>query len=150
MLNMVDEKSDVRKTFNDYKDESAITLMRMHIPSGHNWENRCIKDVSIPTGSLAIMIKRKHETVIPRGSTQILAGDDVILSVPSYAPSMHEKLDEIHIDKSHKWCNHTIAQLNLPEDELIAMIIRGNENLIPDGNTLIYEGDVVVAYRYNE
>lgn len=150
VLNMVDEKSDVRKTFNDYKDESAITLMRMHIPSGHNWENRCIKDVSVPTGSLAIMIKRKHETVIPRGSTQILAGDDVILSVPSYAPSMREKLDEIHIDKSHEWCNHTIAQLNLPEDELIAMIIRGDENLIPDGNTLICEGDVVVAYRYNE
>lgn len=35
---MIDEKSDVRKTFNDYQEESAITLMRMFIPKGHNWE----------------------------------------------------------------------------------------------------------------
>lgn len=144
---MVDETDDVRKTFNDYQEESAITLMRMHIPQGHNWANRKVKEVSMPTGSLALMIKRSGETMIPKGETRILAGDDVILSVPAYEPSEKEDLEEIIIGSEHEWCDKSIADLDLSEDELIAMIIRGNETLIPDGKTVICEGDVVVAYR---
>jgi len=146
-LNMVDEKSDVRKTFNDYQEESAITLMRMYIPPGHNWENRCVKEVNMPTGSLALMIKRKKETIIPKGDTKILAEDNVIISVPSYEPSGRENLEEIHIEKTHDWCNKAIAELNLPANELIALIIRGEENLIPDGKTIICENDIVVTYH---
>ncbi len=146
-LHMIDESADVRKTFNDYQDESAITLMRMHIPAGHNWENKFIKDVTMPTGSLAIMIKRHDETLVPKGDSKILAGDNIILSVPSYEPAEDEKLEEIPISKAHGWCNKTIAELNLPADELIAMIIRDGETLIPDGKTMICENDIVVAYR---
>ena len=45
LLNMVDDNDDVRKTFNDYQEEAAITLMRMHIPKGHNWENKSLSDI---------------------------------------------------------------------------------------------------------
>ena len=146
-LDMVDETSDVRKTFNDYQEEAAITLMRMFIPEGHNWENKMVREVSMPTGSLALMIKRDKETIITRGDTIIHAGDNVILSVPAYQPNANEQLEETHIDKEHPWCNRTIAELNLPPNELIAMIIRGDENLIPDGKTVIRENDVVVTYK---
>lgn len=147
LLCMVDDSEDVRKTFNDYQDESAITLMRMYIPEGHNWENRLVSDVSMPTDSLAIMIKRNNSTIIPKGNTKILAHDSIILSVPSYEPSGKEDLEEILIDKEHAWCNKKIAELNLPGNVLIALIRRGDENLIPDGNTLICENDLVVTYK---
>lgn len=146
-LHMVDETADVRKTFNDYQEESAITLMRMFIPEGHNWQNRQIKDVHMPTGSLALMIKRGKESIIPKGDTTILAGDNIILNVPAYEPCEHEKLEEHLITSDHAWCNHSIAELNLPPNELIALIIRGDENLIPDGQTRIEEHDIVVTYR---
>ncbi len=146
-LDMVDESADVRKTFNDYQEESAITLMRMFIPKGHNWENRMIKDVHMPTGSLALMIKRNKETIITRGDTLIQAGDNIILSVPAYEPTDNEQLEEFQIDSTHAWCNKSIAELDLPPDELIAMIIRNGQNLIPDGKTVILDGDRVVAYK---
>lgn len=146
-LNMIDNSEDVRKTFNDYKDDSSITLMRMYIPKGHNWENKLISDVSMPTNSLALMIKRNGTTIIPKGDTMILAKDTLILSVPSYEPSGQENLKEIKIESTNKWCNKTIQQLNLPENVLIALIKRGEENLIPDGNTLIKENDFVVLYK---
>ena len=146
-LDMIDENEDVRKTFNDYQEDASITLIRMYIPKGHNWENKLVKEVSFPTGSLALMIKRNHETIITKGDTLILAGDSVILSAPSYNPSGDELLDEIFIDRYHPWCNRTIADLNLAPDELIAMIMRGEESLIPDGKTRILEGDRVVTYR---
>lgn len=145
-LDMVDDTSDVRKTFNDYQEESAITLMRMAIPEGHNWENKLVRDVSMPTGSLALMIKRNGENIIPRGDTMILAGDNVILSVPSYESGDNEVLEEISISKGHKWCNHCLAELKLPANKLIAMIKRGDENIIPDGNTKILLNDVLVIY----
>ena len=146
-LQMVDENADVRKTFNDYQEEAAFTLMRMYIPKGHNWENRLIKDVSMPTGALALMIKREDKTIITRGDTKILAGDSVILNVPGYEPGEAEELQETVIDKKHSWCNKTIAGLNLPPTELIVTIIRGSENIIPDGKTMICENDVVVTYK---
>lgn len=145
-LEMTDDSMDVRKTFNDYCEESAITLMRMYIPKGHNWENRQIKDVSMPTGSLALMLNRGKETMIPKGDTTILADDTLILSVPAYEPKDQEKLQEIEIDKKHSWCGKRIEELNLPSDMLIALIIRKEQNLIPDGKTVILEGDTVVAY----
>ena len=144
---MIDDKADVRKTFNDYQEESAITLMRMYIPKGHNWENRLIKDVSMPIGSLALMIKRDDETIIPRGDTLIIAEDTLILSVPSYEPGDQEHLHEDHIEKGHEWCNKAIADLKLPDNVLIALVRRGDENLIPDGKTVIMENDIVVTYH---
>ena len=144
---MVDDSSDIRKTFNDYQDDSDLTLMRMYIPHGHNWENRKIEDVNFPTGSLALMIKRDGDPLIPRGSTTILAGDTLILSGPSYRGENDGKLKEILVDSGHNWCNASIAELNLPENILIALIKRGDENIIPQGSTVIHANDRVVIYK---
>lgn len=146
-LDMVDNSSDIRKTFNDYQDDSDLTLMRMYIPHGHNWENHKIEDVSFPTGSLALMIKRESDTLIPRGSTTILAGDTLILSVPSYRGENDGKLKEILVEPGHNWCNSSIAELNLPENILIALIKRGDENIIPQGSTVIHADDRLVIYK---
>ncbi len=146
-LDMVDNSSDIRKTFNDYQDDSELTLMQMYIPRGHNWENRFVQEVCFPTGSLALMIKRDNETIIPRGNTRIHAEDTVILSVPAYRSENDRKLKEIQITLSHPWCGKTIAELNLPENLLIALIKRQEENLIPQGSTRIYRGDTVVIYK---
>lgn len=146
-LDMVDNSSDIRKTFNDYQDDSDLTLMRMFIPKGHNWENRLIQEVNFPTGSLALMVKRDSETLIPRGNTKIHAGDTLILSVPAYRSENDGKLKEIQIDLAHPWCGKCIADLDLPENILIALVKRGDENVIPQGSTLIHAGDKVVIYK---
>lgn len=145
-LKMIDAEADVLKTFNDYQEDSSLTLMRMYVPEGHNWVNRLVSQVSMPTDSLALMIKRKGETLIPRGDTRILAGDSIILSVPSVTGLSDINLREIPIDAYHSWCNKNIEELQLPEKVLIAIIRRGKENIIPRGQTVIQEGDVVVVY----
>lgn len=146
-LDMVDKESDVRKTFNDYQDESAITLIRVFIPEGHNWENKVISEVNMPIDSLALMIKRDGENIIPKGDTVVLANDSVILSVPSYYEDNDVNLKEIRIDQSHVWKGKSIAELNLPKEILIAMIKRGERTIIPRGKTIIKENDVIVLYK---
>ncbi|MBE6063013.1 MAG: potassium/proton antiporter [Clostridium butyricum] len=146
-LNMIDYENDVRKTFNDYQEESLINLMRVFIPKGHSWEGKTIENASIPGDSLALMIKRNEENIVPRGNTVIHAGDSIILSIPDCNIEDDIKLKEIKVDKYHKWCNKTIEELNLPDDILIALIKRGDENIIPRGKTHILENDIIVMYN---
>lgn len=145
-LDMIDADADVLKTFNDYQEDSSLTLMRMFIPEGHNWQNRMVNEVSMPTDSLALMIKRNGETLIPRGNTKILAGDSVILSVPSYEGTGGINLREIIIDEKNDWAHKSIEELRLPTNVLVAMIRRGEENIIPRGSTVVLPGDTVVVY----
>lgn len=146
-LEMVDNDADVRKTFNDYQEEAALQLITICIPEKHGWANRMIKDITMPTGALALMIKREGETIITKGDTIVRPGDNVILSVPPYVPAEDEQLEERYITKKDAWCNKTIAELELGANELITMIIRNGESIIPDGKTMIFEKDVVVLYK---
>ena len=93
------------------------------------------------------MIKRGEEMILTKGNTEICAGDSVILSVPPYNTNETEQLQEKRILSGDKWCNKSIAQLHLSRNELIAMVIRGEEAIIPDGKTVLKEQDVVVMYR---
>ena len=147
MLDMVDENADVRKTFNDYQEDSDFQLVKMHISEDHIWKNKQIKEIAMPEGSLAIMIKRGKDTIVTKGNTTLLSGDDLVLSVPPYRPSRKEKLREIEISKNHAWANRSICELNLTKNELITMVIRGENTIIPDGQTKIMENDVVVVYQ---
>ncbi len=107
-----------------------------------------MSEITLPTGSLAVMIRRGKETLIPRGDTVIEANDSVILSVPPYKSDRIDKslkLREIPINSRHIWSNSQIRDLKLPKRLLIVMIKRGEESIIPSGATTILNGDVVVV-----
>lgn len=150
LFDMIDENADVRKTFNDYQEATALQLMRVHVDDDHEWNNQKIKDISIPTGSLALMIKRGKETIVPKGDTKIHAGDNVIFNVPPYTTNEKESLQERKILKDDSWCGKAIEDLNLSKHELIAMIMRGEETIVPNGQTVIIENDILVMYQEGE
>lgn len=104
----------------------------------------------MPTGSLALMIKRGAESILTRGDTIIRAGDDLILSVTPYDPSGSEELEERVIEKEDEWCNRAINELKISGNQLIAMIIRDAKPIIPDGSTIIREKDVIVFISVTE
>lgn len=146
-LNMIDDSADVRKTFNDYQEETSLHMMEMHMTFGHTWINKKIKEVNIPKGSLVLMIKRGSETIVPKGDTYIRQGDTLILSVPKYIPKDGDILEEKRIGRKDAWCNQSISSLKLPENELIVMIIRGSETIIPNGTTVVKANDLVVTMK---
>ena len=106
-----------------------------------------LMDMHLPASTLVIMIKRGEETIVTKGDTLIYPGDNVIMSVPPYTPSEDEQLEERYISRKDPWCNKKIAELGLKEDELIALVIREDKSIIPDGKTVLLEKDVVVLYK---
>lgn len=145
-LDLIDEENDVRKTFNDYQEESAMTLMQLHISPGHRWENQKLKDVTLPEGSLAMVIRREDDIIIPKGDTVMMAGDDIAVNVPSFEAANEISLKEITIEEDHPWRDKKIKELDLKEHILVAMIRRKDQDIIPNGETKIYKDDILVIY----
>lgn len=79
-LNLVEEESPVAKTFNDYQEENSTQLVELTIQDDNPWANKSIMEADIPEEILVVMIKRKQEVVVPKGSTMMKPGDILVLS----------------------------------------------------------------------
>lgn len=143
---MIDENADVRKTFTDYQEESAVSLIQIYIGEGHIWKNKKLREISLPQDTLAVFVKRNGEEIIPKGNTELLEGDYLVLNAPVYNSSKGV-LEEHLLTKNHAWTGKQISELDLPEHSLIAMITRHGKTLIPRGKTVLQEKDVVVVLQ---
>ena len=79
-LDLVEESSTVLKTFTDYQEETGAVLKEYLIEADSVLANKTIADADIPEEILVVMIKRGEEVVVPKGSTEILPGDKLVLS----------------------------------------------------------------------
>ena len=148
--NMIDANTDVRKTFNDYQEKSALTLIQILVTESHNWNNQAIKNISLPEDTLILLIKREGKDIVPKGNTILKTNDTLVLSVPVYNSNDNVELEEITITQKHKWNNKQISEINLPLNTLIVSINRNGENIIPRGNTKFIEDDIAVLFKQQE
>lgn len=82
ITNMIDEKIDIKKTFNDYQEECAIKFLRLTVPTKHQWIGKKISEIIFPDNSLALYIKRDGKRILPKESTKIKEGDRITLTLP--------------------------------------------------------------------
>ena len=144
---MIDRFSDVRKTFNDYQQESAIALDKVIIKDSHPWNGCMLKDLNISDNALILVINRNGEKIVPKGNTMLMSGDEVLLGTTVVKAKNDIKLCETVVDEGHEWLNRKINTINCPEDFLIALIKRGDEAFVPKGDTEIKLGDTLVFYE---
>ena len=144
MTNMTDDSADVRKTFTDYQEESAFSLIQIFIGNNHIWKDKLISEISLPQDTLAILIKRDGKDIVPKGDTKILECDFLVLSAPVYNKCANGSLEEFSITDDHAWNGKQICELNLEKNSLIVMISRHGNTIIPRGNTVLQTKDKVV------
>ena len=51
---------------------------------------------------------------------------------------------KVHLDQSHPWTGQTLKDLLLPNDLLVVMIARSGQTIVPQGDTLLQAGDLLV------
>ncbi len=149
-LDMIDNETNVLKTFNDYQDKTEIQLIQTHIPGGHPWVEKSIGELKPLVDTLIVLIKRKGEVVVPKGDTMIQAGDILVLSGEVYRDDDDQVvLHEIQIEAKHKWKNHAIRDIVLPDHVLMVLIKRNDGTMvIPKGETIIQQGDILVMMNW--
>lgn len=143
---MIDENADVMKTFTDYTENTQIQFIQLPIAADHPWVDQKIRDINLHPGTLIAVIKRGEQVVVPKGNTQILAGDTVILGAEGFSDNREILLKEIRITPEHRWCNKKVSEAKFYKNTIIVMIKRGDQVIIPAGNTGIQDQDLVVVY----
>ena len=55
------------------------------------------------------------------------------------------QIQEISISKNSNWVGKSIAECKIPKEQIIILIRRGEENIIPSGSTVIMANDVLLT-----
>lgn len=143
-FDMVDDATNVLKTFNDYQEETKLQFVKLTITSGHVWENCKVSELRLPIDMRISMLLRENKTIIPNGDSELINGDVVILCAPEFDEGDGTSLEEEYLGTNHAWVNKKISDLNLPSDTLIILIKRGDETVVPNGETILKEDDILV------
>lgn len=146
-LGMIDETTDVLKTFTDYTEQKELQLLRLPLENGNSWIGMTVSAISLPPDTILATILRGEDSVVPRGDTVLCEGDIAVLAAGHCEKKMQQiQLSEMDISQEHQWNGKTLATLKLPPEELVILIRRGRETVIPQGDTEICTGDVLVMY----
>ena len=144
-LDMIDDDENVLKTFTDYSDMVPVQYLRSVVPHGHPWDGRLVRDLSLPPESIIVLVIRGDEKITPGGKTVIHEGDVLVISGRLVKEEEGVSLSEEIIEADSPLAGKSLSAAKT--EALVIMIIRGEEILIPKGQTVIETGDILV---YND
>lgn len=169
-LDMISADEDVLKTFNDYSEQKPVQFIQFTVPEGHQWAGKALRELSFPPDTLLVLLQRErefrldrqkmragiagslrdrgymvYENIVPKGDTQILPGDRITLAAKSASDIEGVHLTEKTVGK--KQDGRAVMECGKKNIGLVVMIERGSEIIIPDGQTRLREGDVLVLHR---
>ena len=103
-----------------------------------------VHEINFPKNVLIALILRGKEQIIARGDTVLQPGDKAIIVTKAFEGS-----DAIFLEKTIKPTSRRIGKKikEVPGSGIIILIRRGDKNIIPNGNTVLYEGDHLVLLR---
>ena len=146
-LKMTDPNADILKTFNDYQAESDVSFIKLHVTDSHPYSEKKLKDLPLPGELLVVLLLREQKTILPSGDTILRPGDLLVMAAPEFEDRRNLTLYETSISKNHKLKGKYLKELPKNKSYLIVMIKRGESTIIPNGDTQILAGDVLVSAR---
>lgn len=149
-VGMIDEGADVMKTFSDYTDEVPIQFIRATIHEGHPWCAKALRDVTLPPETLIVLLLRDTRRLVPNGKTVFHEGDTIIMSARPSGRIEGVQLSEKSVAKGDALAGKTLAQITALGESLVIMIRRAGKVVIPKGDTVICEDDVLVINHPEE
>ena len=142
-VKMTDGETDVMKTFNDYTDQVPVQFLQCTLTPGHPWAGKAIRDLDLPPACLLVLVTRQGEKLVPNGATVLEPGDQLVLSGRAGGELEGVCLYEKTIKKRDPWLHRPLSDLDTGEG-LIILIRRAGDVVIPQGSTVLQEGDVLL------
>ena len=96
----------------------------------------CLLSVAVQ-GSLLPLVARRLDMVDDDE-------DSVSRTFNDYQDQRQLHLTRFQVGERHPWAGKRVRECHLPADALVVMLRRGSENLIPNGDTVIRPGDLLV------
>ncbi len=143
-LDMIDDKSDVMKTFNDYTEEVPVQFIKLPIKINHPWANKKVKNIHLLPNTILALIIRGDKRIVPRGNTVVQPDDIVVMSGSALESDYIGSLTELEIDEENEWIGESMSNIKFDDDKLVILIRRGNRVIFPTGKTTVKQGDVLI------
>ncbi len=134
------------KRIGDYALEEDVHFIEMELRKSDSWTGHMIKDLGLPHGVIIAIIQRGNESIVPRGDVVLQSGDRIILGAEALKDNHHVDLKEIVPRKQHPWNGLQIRELDISRQTIIVMVKRKGTMLIPKGDLMLCEGDILVVY----
>jgi len=147
LTRMTDSGADVMTTFSDFKESAEMSFGCIQVSETSTWNGKAIKDLDLPEGCLIVLILRNQKRIIPHGNTTIMTGDRIVICSPAFEDNTSEHLTQHQLSYNSKWVGHKISDLPNKENNLLVMIQRGEKRIVPNGNTILQNGDVLILLK---
>ena len=95
---------------------------------------------------LIALVIRNGEKIVPNGDTVLQEGDCVIMLSRTYEDK-DTSIEEVTMKSGSKWIGKTLSEYRKSNDYIVLMIQRGPRNIVPHGNSVLQEGDVLTICR---
>ena len=141
------EKYTRIKTLTAQGEERDVRFITSAVTDGHVWCGKKLCNIVLPPQLLLVVVLRDEDQIVPSGDTVIEAGDVLVLAGQHFADRNDMNLREIFVGDEHPWVGDRIRELDISRQELIVSIERKGKMLIPNGDSEIRRGDVVLVYR---
>jgi len=146
-FDMIDKDEDVRKTFSDYSENEEAVFGTINIVTDSPWAGKRIMDLQLPKDFLITLIIRGEDHIIPNGALVIEAGDKVIICSRAFTNDTTTNLYEHPLSPKSQWAGRTVKEYPYKNGAILVMIKRGNKHIIPNGDTVLQHGDVLVILK---
>ncbi|MBR1812435.1 MAG: ion transporter [Lachnospiraceae bacterium] len=134
------------KRLGEYGQEEDIHFIRLKLSRRDAWVGKKLYELGLPSGALVVAVLRGRETIIPRGDLVLQAEDRMIIGAEALRGEHPVEVKETILKKDHPWTGKAISDLNISRQSLIIMVRRKGHAMIPKGDTILVEGDVVYLY----
>ena len=141
----VDQYSRIKR-ISEYGKEDDVNFIKVQVSEADKWNGRTIVDLGLPRGIIVAIIQRGDDVIVPRGNTVLQVGDTLVLGAPSMDHDHPIDLKEIIMRRQHPWNGQRIRDLDISRQSIIIMVKRNGKAFVPNGNTVLTEGDRVILY----
>lgn len=141
----VDQYSRIKRMA-EYGQEADVHFIRIHLTARDPWVNKSIAQLHLPERVIVAVVQRNHRVLVPRGNLVLRQDDVMVLAAESFQDKEHIRLKEIILQKNNPWNGQRIRDLDISRHSVIVLVKRKERVLIPNGNLILREGDVVILY----
>ena len=135
------------KRMSEQAEESEMDFIRAELGKNDKWNGKKIKDLMLPKDIIIAAILKNGKTVqIPRGDTMLEEKDVLIIGSEKFKGNEQIELKEIELKAHHEWNGQKIRDLDISRQSFIVMVRRGRQTIVPNGDTVLSQGDIVTIY----
>lgn len=92
----------------------------------------------------SVLVQGTLLPVVARKLDMIDEDGDVMKTFTDYADEMPVEFIRFKITNGHEWHGKKVADITLPPECILVLLIRGEEKFVPKGNTVLNEGDTII------